>query len=533
CPDQWGTVWDTINYQATGSIGDWMTTDPSIGLGAIGVDNEMAYSHITPNDVFIPELEQLHVDGNKGIIYAQLASLMAPKAAPVLQTRAAFAPSAQRRVRAAAAPTTVAPLPAQAAIELEEVVGMGVEFDVKGPAQGFRNGGLSAQLTYTHVNGVAPLNQVPVRLQRYGVEHAGEPVGWYDVGENYLGDVTYMPAGARIDINKPEPGRYRLAPEPLLRLGVTRMKVTFTASDTIPQPNLPYDVANTDVFAKLDATIRPIAAAEILKSANALKGVPSYVLADDAAPGVAPADRGRWFTALRSYAERGGTLVLTDNALDALVELGVVEASALRRGVEYGGWISFTDLQNASTFEKTPLTASLARPGAKSGEGAGLTLRRQTYDPGAVGYPISESIGGTCASTQTCAAPQTVVDPDAWRKAGGSVAGRASVTVRTTETIGVALGEVPLGRGRIRIAGGLLPTPTQAYNHPFGLDGYGLSWTGWQVLANLLSTNGAVVVDEEVLPRTGGAGAEPIDLALVVVGLALAARAAQRVRKAT
>lgn len=529
CPDQWGTVWDTINYQTTGSIGDWMTTE-GVGLGAIGVDNEMAFSHLTPNDVFIPELEQLHIDGNKGIIYAQIASQMAPKPVPVLQTKAGFAPSVQRRVRAASTPAPLAPLPAQAAIDLEEVVGMGVEFDVMGPAQGIRNGGLSAHLTYTHVNGISPTNQVPVRLQRYGVEHPGEPVGWYDVGANYLGDTAYMPAGARIDVNRPDPGRYRLAPEPLLRLGVTRMRVTFTAADTIPQPNLPYDVANTDVFAKLDSSVRAISPAAILKSTAALRGVPVYVLADDAAPGVAVGDRPRWFAALKSYVEKGGTLVLTDSALSALADLGVVPPSALRAGVEYGGWISFTDLNGESTFATSPLAASLDRPGASSGEGAGLTLRRQTYDPGAVGYPISEDIGGTCVSTGTCTAPQFVVDADAWKKAGGSVAGRASVTVKATETIGVALGDVPLGRGRIRIAGGLLPTPTQAYNHPYGLDGYGLSWTGWQVLANLLSGGAAVEVGDETLPRTGGTGPEPIDLAMVVIGLSLAVRMARRLR---
>lgn len=530
CPDQWGTVWDTIDYQATGTIGDWMTTDASVGLGAIGVDNEMAYSHITPNNIYIPELEQLHIDGNKGIIYAQLASLMEPKPAPVLQTHAAFAPSAQRRIRLATPPVTEAPLPHQPTLHLQELAGSGAEFDVKSPAQGFRNGGFSAQLIYTNIGSVSPTNQAPARIQHYGREHAGSPIGWYDVGETYLSDATYVPAGGRIDINRPEPGRYRLAPDPA-RLGLTKLNVTFTTSDTIPQPNLPYDVANTDVFAKLDSSIRAVSPSAILKSAGALNNVPAYVLADDAAPGVAQADRGRWFDALKAYVQRGGTLVLTDNAVDGLADLGIVPASALRHGVEYGGWVSFTDLKDASTMGKTPLTKSIDRPGAKSGQGAGLTLRRQTYDPGAVGYPISEDIGGTCAQTETCTAPQVVVDPDAWTKAGGSVAGRASVTVKTTETIGVALGEIPLGQGRIRIAGGLLPTPTQAYNHPYGLDGYGLSWTGWQVLANLLSTDNAVVVNDEVLPRTGGQGAEPIDFALIVVGLALALRLAGRVRR--
>ena len=109
CPDQWGTVWDTIDYQTTGSIGDWMSTD-SVGLGALSVDNEMAYSHLTFNNLFVPEVEQLHVDGNKGIIYSQLAALMHPADAVTPTTRAGFAPSVQRRTRTAATPAPVTPL---------------------------------------------------------------------------------------------------------------------------------------------------------------------------------------------------------------------------------------------------------------------------------------------------------------------------------------------------------------------------------------------------------------------------------------
>jgi hypothetical protein len=528
CPDQWGTVWDTIDYQTTGSIGDWMSTD-SVGLGAIGVDNEMAFSHIAPNNVFVPEVEQLHVDGNKGIIYAQLATLMQPQAAPALTTNAAFAPSAQRKVRAASAPRADAPMPAQSSIDFQVLNGDAYEFEVKGPAQGVRNGGVSLQVTYANVASIA-LGGNPVELERYGRAHPGEEPGWYTVATSYLSDATYFPAGARVDLNDPEPGRYRLHRDNS-RLGVTKGHISFTADNVIPQPNLAYDVANTDVFARLDPAIRPVAPASVLQHPNALNGVGAYVLADDAAPGVAPADRARWFSALKSYVQAGGTLVLTDQALSALVDLGIVGAKDLHRGVEYGGWISFTDAANASTLDKTALTKSLDRPGASTGDGAGLTLRRQTYDPGAIGFPISEKIGQSCLQSHTCSAPQTVVDPAAWTKAGGLVAGRASVTIGPDEIIGVALGELKLGQGVVRIAGGLLPTPTEAYNHPYGLDGYALSWTGWQVLANLLSTNGVAVIGDDVLPRTGG-GAAGVDVAVVLIGLAIGGRLLQRRRAA-
>ena len=76
----WGTVYDTINYTVTGSLGDWM--DSPIGLDADGIDNEMSFSHLDRNIVFEPQGEQLHVDGNKALIYAQIAELLNPPATP-------------------------------------------------------------------------------------------------------------------------------------------------------------------------------------------------------------------------------------------------------------------------------------------------------------------------------------------------------------------------------------------------------------------------------------------------------------------
>jgi hypothetical protein len=530
CPDQWGTVWDTIDYQTTGSFGDWMASD--IGLGATAVDNEMAYSHVVPNDVFVPAIEQLHVDGNKGIIYAQLAALSNPQAPTTrLAPDVAYAPSVQRRVRVATGPAVATtPLRAQADLAVRELAGQGAEFDVKGPADGAANGGLSAEFTFTNVDGISPETMSDVRLERYGVDHPGDAEGWHEVGSWYRQELTYMPAGARIDINDPLPGRYRLAPAPL-RHGITTVRVHFSPTKAVPQPNLAYDVANTDVFDHLSEKPRAITPAAVLANAHALDGVSVYTLADDPAPGVAAKDRAAWFAALKTFTSKGGTLVLTDHALDALVDLGVVPASALVKGVEYGGWISFTDEKGASSFG-TRLAYGLDRPGASNGTGAGFERRRQTYDPGAVGYPIAATPGPDCTFGESCHAPQEMVNVDAWRKAGGSVVGQTAVVVKRNtgnEPTGVAYGEVPFGAGRIRIAGGLLPTPTEAYNHPYGLEGYALSWTGWQVLANLLSVGdvaraGTNVLAVSEIPRTGADARLPLDVAAIVVTLAALVR---------
>ena len=155
----------------------------------------------------------------------------------------------------------------------------------------------------------------------------------------------------------------------------------------------------------------------------------------------------------------------------------------------YGGWLSFTDADGAVTFGKTPLTKDLDLPGAANGSGDGLGYARQTYDPAAVGYAVTDGGSGTCSGSD-CDAPQVIVDPAAWTAAGGTVAGRSGVVQPPPESnapisftggstkFGVGYGEVPVGKGRVRIAGGLLPMPTEKNNHPYGLEAQGLSWTG-------------------------------------------------------
>jgi hypothetical protein len=50
----------------------------------------------------------------------------------------------------------------------------------------------------------------------------------------------------------------------------------------------------------------------------------------------------------------------------------------------------------------------------------------------------------------------------------------------------VTVGEAPVGKGRIRIAGALLPQPTEAYDHQFGLEPYATTYTGYIMARNLL-----------------------------------------------
>ena len=73
--DEWGTVFDTLGYTVTGALGFWMD-DSTIGLGAVGINNEMALSHLAPNSAYEASLVQTHIDGNKGLIYSQISALL-------------------------------------------------------------------------------------------------------------------------------------------------------------------------------------------------------------------------------------------------------------------------------------------------------------------------------------------------------------------------------------------------------------------------------------------------------------------------
>jgi hypothetical protein len=99
---------------------------------------------------------------------------------------------------------------------------------------------------------------------------------------------------------------------------------------------------------------------------------------------------------------------------------------------------------------------------------AGLRgIASQTYDVIPIGIPDG---GG--------AAPNWRVDSTAWEAAGGT----------TTGTTGgeTSYGELSLGEGRIRFLGALLPQPSEEFFHPYGLQNYAVTYTGYTLLQNML-----------------------------------------------
>jgi hypothetical protein len=294
CSDQWGTVWDTINYQVTGSFGDWM--DSPLGLDAVGIDNEMALSHLAPNTVFDPDLEQLHIDGNKGLIYAQIASLLQEgqvQFQPEGKIGYVFDPARITNPGGDTAAGGPENLPTQGDIEETQATGIQeFRFDVKGPEDGFYNGGMTIEASFGNLDSISTNSAAELVLEYCGPpEHVGDPEGCREVARYFNQSFLYLQAGARIDLNDPKPGPYRIRPN-AGRLLPTRFHVSFSRNSAYPVPEqAPFDVSRMDFFSELNkyvpegSKLEAVNVDEVLRKPKTLAAYDTVVAANDLMPG--------------------------------------------------------------------------------------------------------------------------------------------------------------------------------------------------------------------------------------------------------
>ncbi|HUR24530.1 MAG TPA: DUF4350 domain-containing protein [Candidatus Thermoplasmatota archaeon] len=169
---------------------------------------------------------------------------------------------------------------------------------------------------------------------------------------------------------------------------------------------------------------------------------------------------------LRAWVEGGGDLVLTDEAL-RFFDLAGVTTGAVDVASRYMGGIKM-DLTH-------PFFYPLQDPSQPRNVRGGV---KQTYEPTPVGF-----------ETGANAAPNWSIDAAKYAALGGEVAGIECGTPQLFDPCagnGVALGKVGLGAGRIQFIGALLPDPTEEFYHPYGLDAYATTYSGNQILRNLL-----------------------------------------------
>ncbi len=492
---QYGTIWDTINYTATGAIGNWI--DSPIGLNADGIDNEMSFSHLGncgTGNCYLPEAEQLHVDGNKSLIYAMLNfSLQPPPAAFDIGGNAAYFVNPRRLVDAGVTPPA-APAgldaPADLSGRTNHAGGTTVlkEFTVDNSTGETFTGGIHGEVRWTDVGG----HSLAAASNRVFVERLVD--GAWKRRPAYNPGAVYAVAGQRSDWNYPEDGQYRLVTTGSVPTQVN-WQLNFTTGPAWEDPvQAAFNVSNMDFFSELKphmapgSTLTALDVENVLSGKRRLRAFDTVVIADDAllpgyheegetptrgqldlpATDYTAADRDAIAAKLKAFVNNGGNLVLTDDGFRTLAWMGIVPREAVRMNKVYAGAVAFTaDAKKTNTYGD-PLAAGVRQPGSAEN----TNHRRQISEPLPTGYSINAN-----------SHPQWNVEDNAWKAAGGRIVGTDGTGTASIDR--VTFGELALGKGRVRILGSLLPYPTTEFFHPFGLSSYGVTDPGFTLTRNM------------------------------------------------
>ncbi|HVM11688.1 MAG TPA: hypothetical protein VM638_04340, partial [Actinomycetota bacterium] len=386
--------------------------------------------------------------------------------------------------------------------------GTAFEFDVKSPDEGFWNSGVTVTLTGPNAASVGANSANAMQLQyndegqwqtiAYHFRQGCSPVGCSNNPGGAGADV-YVPAGQVVTANEPKPGTYRVFFSNSASLP-GRIKVDFHTAPAEPVPlQEKIDASSMDFFDDLNRYIpdgsdtEPIQVADVIARPERLASFDSIVVVNKLGSrayvtsdlGLSAAEANAYFAGLKRFAQEGGNLVLTDAALQALPELGIVPASTvamLTDATTQSGNYAFEIASGNVTYRnpsRYPLTAGVNKPGAAEQE----LGRRQAVEPVPLGYTPETGLDGTPRI------PFWRVERTAWQNACGQPDCAAAVT--HSRGTNVNLGEARLGAGRVRIAGIMFPDPVfepqpLVNDHRFGLASYALTYTGWQVFENLI-----------------------------------------------
>jgi hypothetical protein len=305
----WGSVYDTINYTTTGALGDWF--DSSIGLNADGIDNEMSFSHLDKNIVFDPHTEQLHVAGNKALIYAHIVELIDPPNGRFTAAgRKGYVPL--DRLRRADRPFQGGPPPGTRAQD-DPPPAQGTPLQSEFPidvqrSETIYNGGMRVDVTASNIGGIGT-GTVGLEVQcQHCDDHPGvkDDEDWVTVAEDYNQSSIYAQSGVTAAVNRPQTAgtdgkkvNWRAlvsgpAGTPVVNVDFTSGPATQDGSsggDEAPVER-GFDVANTDFMADMNrfitrsrerfARINP---RRVIAGRQKLSGFDSIVLADQALPG--------------------------------------------------------------------------------------------------------------------------------------------------------------------------------------------------------------------------------------------------------
>jgi hypothetical protein len=310
---QWGTVWDTIDYTVTGALGDWI--DSPLGLGADGIDNEMSFSHVSNCGVgscYLHDFEQLHVDGNKSLVYAMVNFTLQPedtkfrvpgKVGYVLDSTVRSNPG-----ELVSEPKSRRLQPQEPILDvaLTPFNDFTYQFEVLPPSKQRYNGGLEAKATPVNVAGVSGSSLTALVLEQWRPTEetpqedagCGEPGDqWGEVNRYFNQSSIYLQSGQAVHANSPMPGIWRvcitggLATQIASTGGHVDVDITFSKQKAWEDPGqLPYSVTNMKFFTDLAKNMNKDQLAAVnpddaLAGTANLDAYTSLVVADDPFPG--------------------------------------------------------------------------------------------------------------------------------------------------------------------------------------------------------------------------------------------------------
>ncbi len=481
---QWGTIWDSIAYTVTGALGNWI--DSPIGLNADGIDNEMSLSHVSNCGVgtcYDPDVEQLHVDGNKSLVYSMINYTLLPENNKFrTKGRVAYVYNrgiVREKTNRLAPPPKFAKLPPQkdiADITLSPANEYIHEFDVKSPKKGVYNGGIEVTLTCANAQGVGACALSEARLERKKfAEPNVQDEEWETVSSYFNQSPIYVQAGQALHANLPTPGLYRVrivdGEGPTQASGVFTGDIDFTREKGWPDPGqIGYRATNMRFWKDLKPFTRPrlgrLTPAKIRTTNGWKKRYDTIVITNRVYKPIAKKLR-KWVS------RKDGNLVLTDKALGMLPAMKVTKGG-LGSLKAYAGYVNFATAKKESTYDD-PLAKKINAPGAAEGQSGDEVRRRQTYEPVPLGIAIQTPDGDDANNS-----PVWFINHGTWLKAKGK-----QRAVGTTGSLSnVSYGEIKFFGGRIRVIGALLPMPTKKFDNPFGVADYALTYSGYQMLLN-------------------------------------------------
>jgi hypothetical protein len=517
----YSTIYDTLGYTVSGSYISWLAHPPELG----GVDlTTMAFEVVSIAGVqYVPELVDMQVRGY--VTSVRTVAEYAVQNSDTPNTADQFDATIDTGGLSTAYVTTDALTRSSADLEFAADAGddggsgassqLGMQRDTTEVS--LDGGGATVPLDVPEGAHTVSVEVVPAAgtfLQATLRDPAGAAVKTVDQlapEDRHLGfELDSLMA------RDPEAGRWQVELEPdqgTAGGSATVETATMTASGSNPDPRaqLGYDQREYKVspFVYFDKSFIPSgdplrattvnrdyadvadAAVDALSFEDVIAGehlaYDNLVVIHDDTPDT---DTSGYLTALETFVEDGGNLVLTDTGLHLLGDLD----TALTGRIEADDVATIDPFYVANLGQKVPDQPLLEDT---------REIQQMLWKIAPLGYSIPSE------GADDGEAPMTLVDQAAFEDAGGRVAGTtngsvAAGTLASPAADGTVRELVRSDQGSVQVISSLLPPAKQTNLHPFGMLDYAVSFLGHTMLVNALGHVQKRFIDGEVVRTFGG-----------------------------